>query len=325
MPSSAVRNFSDPDDYASAIRAGTVRITITGRGSFSGKLTRIDLNRLWMQRFSDSLPRVADASSLLGGRAYFTFLLRPGPSLFQAGLEISSSAFVRHGRPREYFQRSFGPTGFGTMSLPLDHLAAVAEAAGCDLDPPPEMLPVAPRPAALGRLRFLHAAAGRLAEEAPEVIANPDAALGLEQALVGAVVECLCDSGKREARLAQGQHAIVMQRFRRMIEENLEQPLYVPEICKAIRISERALRICCQEHLGMSPKRYLVLRRLHLARQALRAAAPEAASVTEVAMHYGFWQLGRFAVEYRARFGEPPSATLRRAPERLADRFAGIA
>jgi AraC-like DNA-binding protein len=325
MPSSAVRRFSDPDDYASAIRAGTIRITITARGSFTARLTRIDLNRLWMQRFSDNLPRVADANSLLGDRAYFTFLLRPGPSLLQAGLEISSSAFIRHGRPREYFQRSFGPASFGTMSLPLDHLAAAAQAAGCDLDPPPEMLPVASRPAALRRLKLLHAAAGRLAEEAPEVIANPDAALGLEQALVGALVECLSDSGERETRLAQGQHAIVMQRFRRMIEENLEQPLYIPEICKAIRVSERALRMCCQEHLGMSPKRYLVLRRLHQVQRALRAAPPTAASVTEIAMRYGFWQLGRFAVEYRARFGEPPSATLRRAPERLPDRFAGIA
>jgi AraC-like DNA-binding protein len=327
MSSSAVRTFADPGDYAATIRAATVRFTVMRRGAFSAKLTRIDLHRLWMQRFSDNLPRVADAASLLGGRAYFTFLRRPGPSLFQGGLEISSSALLRHGRLGEYFQRSPGAASFGTMSLPLDELAAIGEALGSrrDLAPPQDTISVAPRPGAFGRLRRLHAAAGRLAEEAPEVIANPDAARRLEQALVEALVDCLAQGREEKGSLAQGQHAIVMRRFRRMVEENPEQPLYVPEICKTIGVSERSLRSCCQEHLGMSPKRYLVLRRLHQVQRALRAAAPEAATVTEFAMRYGFWQLGRFAVEYRAQFGEAPSATLRRPQEQLPERFAGIA
>ena len=103
-----------------------------------------------------------------------------------------------------------------------------------------------------------------------------------------------------------------MRRFHRVVEEHVGEPLYIPEICTAIGISERTLRICCQEHLGMGPKRYLLLRRMHLARRALREAVPDATSVTDVATRYGFWQLGRFAVEYQSLFGESPSATLRR-------------
>jgi AraC-like DNA-binding protein len=65
----------------------------------------------------------------------------------------------------------------------------------------------------------------------------------------------------------------------------------------------------------MGPKRYLLLRRMHLARQALRQATPDAASVTDIATQYGFWQLGRFAVEYQSLFGESPSVTLGRQTE----------
>ena len=155
---------------------------------------------------------------------------------------------------------------------------------------------------------------GNLAEDAPEIIANPDAARGLEQSLIDALVELPQHRQGRESSLAQGQHAIVMRRFRRVVEENPEQPLYIPEICKAIRVPDRTLRLCCQEHLGMGPKRYLLLRRMHLARRALREAAPDATSVTDVATRYGFWQLGRFAVEYQSLFGESPSATLRQLP-----------
>jgi transcriptional regulator GlxA family with amidase domain len=133
--------------------------------------------------------------------------------------------------------------------------------------------------------------------------------------LIHALVDCLGIGEASENRLAQGQHAIVMRRFRRVVEENPEQPLYMPEICKAIRVSGRTLRMVCQEHLGMGPKRYLVLRRMHLARRALRRSAPDATFVTDVATRFGFWQLGRFAVEYQSLFGESPSATLGRQPE----------
>jgi len=212
------------------------------------------------------------------------------------------------------------------MSLPLEEIAHLgATAAGSDLAPPKQTLTITPSPLAMARLQRLHAAAAELAESAPEVIANPDAARGLEQALIEAMVGCLDNRERRHISLAQGQHAIVMRRFHRVVEENTSEPLYIPEICKMIGVSESTLRMCSQEHLGMSPKHYLLLRRMHLARQALRQAAPDTTSVTAIGTRYGFWELGRFAVAYQSLFGESPSATLHRQSRVARRLFVEIA
>ena len=64
----------------------------------------------------------------------------------------------------------------------------------------------------------------------------------------------------------------------------------------------------------MSPHRYLWLRRMNLARRSLSRAGPGKATVTSIATEHGFWELGRFSVEYRKLFGETPSTTLRSGP-----------
>ena len=64
----------------------------------------------------------------------------------------------------------------------------------------------------------------------------------------------------------------------------------------ALSVPERTLRLCCAEFLGVSPVRYYLLRRLNMARSALRRANPETASVAEIARDHQFVELGRFAV-----------------------------
>jgi AraC-like DNA-binding protein len=310
MPSSAVKTFSDPDDYASSIRATRAEITVMGRGDFNAKLTHIDLHHLWMQRFSDSLPRVLHSAAVTG-RAFIIFRTQPGPMLLWGGREMEPTSIVRFSEGENAFQHSSGSACFGTMSLPVEEIAFVGAAvAGCDLTPPHDALSLTPPPSAMAKLLRLHAAAGQLAEDAPAVIAHPEAARGLEQALIEAMVASLGTREVREDRAALRHHAMIMRRFRRVVEENPDQTLYIPELCGSIGVSGRTLRTCCQEQLGMSPKRYLLLRRMHLARRTLRESGPTATTVTEIATRYGFWQFGRFAGAYKLLFGELPSTTL---------------
>src|SRR5216683_8047555 len=171
MPSSAVHTFTDPDDYAAAIRATRAELTVIGRGRFTARLTRIDLHRLWMQRFFDNLPRVGH-SAPANGRVIISFRTAPGPGLFWSGVEMRLTNITRHGEGKDSFQRSSGSACWGAMSLPMEDMASVGAAmAGCDLTPPKDTLTVTPPPAAMARLQRLHAAAGKLAEEAPEIIA----------------------------------------------------------------------------------------------------------------------------------------------------------
>ena len=106
-----------------------------------------------------------------------------------------------------------------------------------------------------------------------------------------------------------------MVRLEEVLAEHFSRPLQMPELCALIAVSDRTLRSCCTEFLGMSPTEYVLLRRLEEVRRVLRDAAPKTVNIAEVAHRFGFAEAGCFAETYRARFGEAPSATLQRIPE----------
>ena len=223
---------------------------------------------------------------------------------------MTRTSLVRMSEGQTFFHRSSGPSSFASMSLPIEKVASLGEAmASCDLMPKREALVVTPTPAAMERLQRLHAVTANLAEHAPEVIANPEAARGLEETLVQAMVACLSHSNSQQKRSARHRHATIMRRFHEVVERNTGEALYLSTLCRAVGASARTLQDCCHEHLGMSPVRFLWLRRMHLARTALVMANPATATVTSIAGTYGFWELGRFAVAYRELYGKSPRVT----------------
>jgi AraC-like DNA-binding protein len=112
----------------------------------------------------------------------------------------------------------------------------------------------------------------------------------------------------------------IMSRFERLLCEQPDEKFYLSDVCSQIGASERTLRLHCQEQLGMSPNRYLWLRRMNQVQYTLAHADPAATTVTQVANEHGFAELGRFAVSYRKLFGELPSVTLRRPPDHRLNR-----
>lgn len=107
---------------------------------------------------------------------------------------------------------------------------------------------------------------------------------------------------------------------RQLVEEaeqltlsDINEPLHISALCLALAVSERTLRKAFHQIHGLPPCRHLRMLRLSRARRALLGVDCELTTVTEIATHFGFVELGRFSVEYRKRFGESPSQTLSRA------------
>lgn len=96
------------------------------------------------------------------------------------------------------------------------------------------------------------------------------------------------------------------------MEAHLQLPITLTDIAKASGVPGRTLLEHFKDHRSVSPMRYLRSARLAKVREAL--VRPDCrASVTQVAMEWGFSHLGRFAIEYRNQFGESPSDTLTRS------------
>jgi AraC-like DNA-binding protein len=92
---------------------------------------------------------------------------------------------------------------------------------------------------------------------------------------------------------------------------NLDAAIGLPEIAAASGVPGRTLLQHFRDFTGTGPIRYLRHARYEKVREVLRQAEPEE-SITEIAARCGFNHMGRFSVEYRRRFGESPSATVRR-------------
>ena len=84
------------------------------------------------------------------------------------------------------------------------------------------------------------------------------------------------------------------------------------ELARAVGVSQRTLNYAFREVLGVTPIRYLQLHRLNAAHRQLCKNGPRSASVTDIALKYGFGHAGRFSILHKQMFNEKPSMTLRR-------------
>jgi AraC-like DNA-binding protein len=97
------------------------------------------------------------------------------------------------------------------------------------------------------------------------------------------------------------------------MEAHLDQAVTLADVVRASGTPGRTLFKHFKEYRGVSPMNYLRTARFQKVRDELRRSEPDN-RVMDIAMRWGFEHMGWFSVEYRRRFGESPSQTLRKRP-----------
>lgn len=106
----------------------------------------------------------------------------------------------------------------------------------------------------------------------------------------------------------------VLARVMACIERSERSRLELGDFYAAAGVSPRTLRSMFLDVFGMTPSRYLRLRRLHQLRTALLLADPMLRTVNDICAHFHLHDGGRVAQDYRVLFGEYPRQTLARRP-----------
>ena len=97
---------------------------------------------------------------------------------------------------------------------------------------------------------------------------------------------------------------------------NLREPFSISSICRDLKCSRRTLETSFRRSIGTSPLTFIKFQRLSQCRAELLASTREEETVTSIASGWNFRHLAQFSADYKAMFGESPSSTLARNPQR---------
>lgn len=165
-----------------------------------------------------------------------------------------------------------------------------------------------------GFRRLINFVAAELDQD-DSLLRSPLGIAGIEQilmtALLGTQPSNYSDALAKQASPATPRHVM---RAEDLIRAHPERPITVGDLTATSGVSARTLFEGFQRFRGTTPMALLRTIRLERVRAELEAAPPSE-NIAGIAFKWGIVHLGRFARDYRRRFGELPSHTLRkRAP-----------
>jgi len=146
-------------------------------------------------------------------------------------------------------------------------------------------------------------------------VLTEDPAVGLRREILDLLAHATglgCEDAMCRPESSAFQKRRLVRKARAMLEQQLHDSPRIDTIALELGVTVRSLQRSFLTVLGVSPKQYLLARKLDAARRAMRRRR-HAGGVFDVAHEFGFVSPSRFAEQFRRHFGHTPSALTRLA------------
>ncbi len=309
------RQFTDVSEMTEAYSGrADVRFIQTAPGAVLATSRMTSIGPLQIQRFSWTGKLITEAAN--GSNRTTLFIPEPQERpTFISGEHVNDAQVMLYGPHSEHFGDMSGRSRATQLFLP-EGMLEQAIAARLQNDP----MNLASKRRLLTPGRVAMHSLRQLIVELTQIIDNDEDA-GVESVctssliknLVDRIAETLC----RDSSLASTTHdqlhasGCLLSRVRDIFEESGRESIQLYELCKELGVSARTLQITFKQAYGISPMRYLKLRRLHAVRQRLIISCVDDVSIKRAALEGGFFDRSRFAEDFRKLFGHLPSQTPR--------------
>ena len=316
LASRPILHSRDIEETRAFLHARHVRFDLQGgerdRADFEVRYNGVYLPRLWLGYIRYGAPAASRVSPTRAD--YWVHLPMHGRLAVTSGwrtLDYDPQRAALTSPPDEHTLK-FG-AGLARLCLSIRSDALTRHLADLLGDAPRRPLRLAPAldlagGFGLGFARLLHAVASDACVTG--TLSDPLVAADFEQLVMTSLLHSVPHDYSEALR--RRERNIAPRDVRRAVDylrENAAEPLTLGDLVRASGVAGRTLLKHFKDAYGVSPMRYLRNHRLLRVREEL--LRDPAARVSEVAVRWGFAHLGRFAREYRQRFGEPPSRTRR--------------